>query len=158
MHMKIKEITMPDQKRGICDHILRSLPSWFGVENSIVEYVSKVKELPFFTAFDGDIPVGFIALQPHNQYTAEICVMGVLTEYHRMGIGRSLIEQCESYCREASYEFLTVKTLDGSRASKSYEKTRLFYAAMGFKPLEVFPLFWDADNPCLFIAKHLGRK
>jgi hypothetical protein len=52
-------------------------------------------------------------------------------------------------------EFLTVKTLDESRASKSYEKTRLFYLSVGFKPLEVFPLLWDKDNPCLFMAKSI---
>jgi hypothetical protein len=51
--------------------------------------------------------------------------------------------------------FLTVKTLDESRESKSYEKTRKFYLSVGFLPLEVFPLLWDENNPCLFMAKSI---
>jgi GNAT superfamily N-acetyltransferase len=82
--------------------------------------------------------------------------MGVLSEYHRKGVGRRLIEQCESYCKENNVEFLTVKTLDESRECEGYLKTRMFYEGMGFRPLEVFPLLWDADNPCLFMAKYVG--
>jgi len=79
--------------------------------------------------------------------------MGVLRERHRRGIGRALVERCERHCRDAGMEFLTVKTVDEARANESYAKTRLFYAAMGFRPLEVFPLLWDERNPCLFMAK-----
>jgi len=52
-------------------------------------------------------------------------------------------------------DYLTVKTLDESSQSKSYDKTRLFYLYMGFKPLEVLPFFWDKDNPCLFLVKSI---
>ena len=38
---------------------------------------------------------------------------------------------------------------------RPYARTRSFYYKMGFVPLEVFPLFWDEDNPCLFLVKHL---
>lgn len=81
--------------------------------------------------------------------------MGVLEAYHRRGIGRSLVAACEKYCRDHRKEFLTVKTLAEARASKSYEKTRLFYLSMGFKPLEVFPDLWDEDNPCLLMVKRI---
>lgn len=66
-------------------------------------------------------PIGFVALKVHNPYTAEICVMGVLKEYHRGGIGRQLVSHCEAFC-----------------------------------PLEVFPLYWDEENPCLLMAKALS--
>ncbi len=145
-----------DAKSAICDGILRALPNWFGIEASIVDYCGGVKDMPFCAAYDGEKPVGFVALRRHNPHTSEVWVMGILPEYHRQGIGRRLIEWCEKYAMSAGSEFLTVKTLDGSRASKSYEKTRMFYLSVGFSPLEVFPLLWDADNPCLFMAKHLG--
>ena len=58
---------------------------------------------------------------------------------------------CESILRALPSWF----GLDESRESKSYEKTRLFYLAMGFKPLEVFKTLWDEDNPCLFMVKHI---
>ncbi|MCL2003631.1 MAG: GNAT family N-acetyltransferase [Oscillospiraceae bacterium] len=149
----IKDVRSPDDKSKICNDILRALPSWFGNEAAIVDYTAQVKAMPFFAAYDGETPVGFAALKVHNPHTSEICVMGILKEYHRQGLGKRLVGRCEEYCRENKAEFLTVKTLDASRESESYRKTRLFYQSAGFKPLEVFPLLWDENNPCLFMAK-----
>ncbi|MDR2569470.1 MAG: GNAT family N-acetyltransferase [Oscillospiraceae bacterium] len=151
----IREIFELDTKSCICNEILRALPSWFGIEASIVDYVEQVRTMPFYAAFDDDMVVGFVALKIHNAFTAEICVMGVLQKYHRQGVGKQLIESCERYCKTNKMEYLTVKTLDESRESNSYKKTRFFYMSMGFKPLEVFPLHWDEDNPCLFMVKHI---
>jgi ribosomal protein S18 acetylase RimI-like enzyme len=151
----IREIFELDTKSCICNEILRALPSWVGIEASIVDYVEQVRSMPFYAAFDDDMVVGFVALKIHNAFTAEICVMGVLQKYHRQGVGKQLLESCERYCMKNKMEYLTVKTLDESRESNSYKKTRFFYMSMGFKPLEVFPLHWDENNPCLFMAKHI---
>lgn len=153
--MEIKEILDPEVKSFICNTILRELPNWFGNEAAIIDYTNKVRDMPFYAAYDNDTPVGFVAVKVHNPSTAEVCVMGILREWHRHGIGKQLIACCEDFCRANGHVFLTVKTLDESRKSKSYEKTRLFYVAVGFHPLEVFPLFWDKDNPCLFLAKYI---
>lgn len=153
----IKEVQESNLKSDICEGILKQLPDWFGIEAAIAEYVSMVMQIPFYAAFDGDKAVGFIAINVHNKYTSEICVMGVLEEYHRHGIGRMLVNKCEQFCIEQEMEFLTVKTLDESRESKSYEKTRKFYFTMGFKPIEVFKTLWDESNPCLFMAKYVGN-
>jgi GNAT superfamily N-acetyltransferase len=156
MMYETREIMNPDEKSRICNDILRALPDWFGIEESIIDYVRQVRALPLLAVFDGVKPVGFVAVKPHNAHTVEVFVMGVLGEYHRQGIGRTLIDCCERYCRENNLSFLTVKTLDESRADDSYSKTRLFYFSVGFKPLEVFPLLWDESNPCLFMAKHIA--
>ena len=152
----IKEIFEPNEKSKICNTILRALPDWFGVEASIVDYAEQVKKMPFYAAVNDNKAVGFVAVKVHNEYSAEICVMGVLKEYHKQGIGKKLVEYCEKYCTDNKIEFLTVKTLDESAESEDYDKTRMFYQFMGFKPLEVFPLLWDEDNPCLFLVKYLG--
>ena len=52
-------------------------------------------------------------------------------------------------------EFLQVKTLGPSRPDEGYERTREFYAAMGFTPLEEIHGLWDPGNPCLIMIKHL---
>lgn len=143
------------EKEKICSVILRSLPDWFGIEEAIVDYSLKVRELPFFAVLIGGAPAGFAALKVHNPYTAEVFVIGVHEAHHRQGLGRELILACQEYCQSLNLEFLTVKTLDQSRASPSYEKTRQFYLALGFRPLEVFPTLWDESNPCLFMAKYL---
>ena len=92
----------------------------------------------------------------HNAYTAEICVMGVLEDCHLRGTGMKLIQAAETLCREKGVQFLTVKTLDSSAHYEPYERTRNFYRKAGFLPLEVFTMLWDADNPCLFLAKFIG--
>jgi len=150
-----KELSNINEKSAICNTILRALPDWFEIESSIVDYAGQVQSMPFFAAYEDEKAIGFIALKIHNKYTAEICVMGVLQEYHRQGIGKVLVEKCEQYCKNNNMEYLTVKTLDESRECNSYKKTRLFYLSLGFKPLEIFPLLWDEDNPCLFMVKHI---
>ena len=154
---RLNRVVEKDNKSEICNLILRSLPTWFGIEESIVEYVKETQEMPFWVVYDDEKPIGFIALKKHNDYTVEICVMGVLKEYHRKGVGRKLIRTAEQYCLEKQKKYLTVKTLDESREDESYDKTRKFYYAMGFLPLEVFPLLWDVTNPCLFMVKHLDN-
>ncbi|MDR2589777.1 MAG: GNAT family N-acetyltransferase [Oscillospiraceae bacterium] len=154
--IKIIEEIDAEKKSKVCNDILRALPDWFGIEASIVDYVEQVKTMPFYTVYDDNKPIGFVALKSHSIFTVEIFVMGVLSDYHRQGVGQRIIEQCEHYCKENNAEFLTVKTLNETRESSSYAKTRLFYLSMGFRPLEVFPLLWGEDNPCLFMAKWVG--
>ncbi|MCL2604405.1 MAG: GNAT family N-acetyltransferase [Defluviitaleaceae bacterium] len=153
---EMREIIDANEKSRICGAILRALPDWFGVEDSIVDYVNQVPSMPFFAVYDGETVAGFTAVKVHNPHTAEVCVMGVLNPYHRRGIGKMLVACCEKFCRERNMDFLTVKTLDASRDWPPYEKTRNFYLSVGFKPLEVFPLLWDECNPCLFMAKYVG--
>ena len=155
--IEIRDICNQDEKSAICNDILRALPKWFGVESSIIDYTEQVKTQPFYAAIKNGKVVGFVAIKVHNQFTSEVSVMGVLEDYHGQGIGKRLIKCCEEYCMKNNMEFLTVKTLDESRESKSYKNTRLFYLSAGFKPLEVFPLLWDKDNPCLLMVKHIHK-
>lgn len=112
--------------------------------------------MPFFAAYKDDDVIGFIAIKIHNKYTAEIYNVGVLEEYHRNGIGSKLLLETENYLKENGYKFLTVKTLDESVEYEPYERTRAFYYKNGFYPIEVFPLYWNEDNPCLLLAKYIG--
>ncbi len=51
--------------------------------------------------------------------------------------------------------YLQVKTLGSSHPDPYYARTRAFYFAMGFRPLEEFPQIWDAQNPCLIMVQYL---
>ncbi len=153
--IEYKEILSPDERAGICDAVLHALPDWFGIEESTADYIRRVRELPFFAAYDGGKAVGFAAVKGHTAYAAEVCVMGVLADYHRQGIGRKLIEFCADYCRANGLEYLTVKTVDDSAGYESYAKTVRFYLSVGFVPLEVFPTLWDEFNPCLLMVKRV---
>ena len=140
---------------GACEEILRALPEWFGIEESIVGYVEDLKSMPGFAAVaDGGV-AGFLALREHNALASEVQVMGVLPELHRRGVGRCLLEAAEESLRLRGVRLLQVKTLAASDPDPRYARTREFYAAMGFVPLEETAAFWGEDNPTLIMVKAL---
>ena len=143
-------------KSSVCEPILRSLPEWFGVEQSNIQYIKDVEVLPTFLAFMDNKASGFLTLKQHNEYAAEIHIMGVLPEAHRKGIGRALLTKAKAYLKQNEIEYLQVKTLGPSHPDRHYARTRAFYFAMGFRPLEEFKGLWD--NPCLLMVKALGDR
>ena len=154
--MTIQELS--ENKAQICEDILRSLPEWFGIEEAVKNYIGEVRTRPMFVARDNGITAGFLSLTLHNEFTGEIHVMGVKREFHRKGVGKELVAHAESYLAGRGFRFVTVKTLSPSRESPEYEKTRKFYLALGFVPLEEFKTLWGEANPCLFLAKAIGKQ
>lgn len=151
----IKLIHDTELKSNITDLILRQLPEWFGIEESIIEYVNNSKETIFYAAFDNDKPIGFISLKFNNEYTTEIYAMGVIKEYHSQGIGKELIEKTINYSQENGYKLLMVKTLGESHPDKNYMKTREFYKKVGFYPIEEIKEIWGEHNPCLLMVRSI---
>jgi len=103
--INITKIQEPEEKSRVCNDILRALPVWFGNEEAIVDYTDKVKEMPSLIAYDNDKEIGFLAIKIHNEFTAEVCVMGVLEDYHRQGVGGKLIKACEVFCQNKKIDF-----------------------------------------------------
>ena len=143
----IREIQEPAEKQKITRTILEALPDWFGIEESREGYIKESADLPFFAAFDGEQPIGFLCLKETGKETVELCVMGVLQEYHRKGIGRALFEKAKEAAVRMEYSFMQVKTVQMGRY-EDYDRTNRFYLSLGFKEFEVFPLLWDEWNPC----------
>jgi N-acetylglutamate synthase-like GNAT family acetyltransferase len=138
-----------------CERILRALPDWFGLEDALQGYAATIPTLPTFLANMDGQTVGFLSLKQHNPYSAEILVMGILPACQHVGLGRMLMERAEAYAKSQQIEYLQVKTLGPSNDDASYAKTRAFYAAMGFRPLEEFTQIWDENNPCLIMVKRI---
>lgn len=137
-----------------CEPVLRDLPQWFGIESAIVQYVRDIESLPTFLALDdGDHAMGFMTVRRHFALAAELHVLAVRTCHHRCGVGRALLAQVEHWLRLEGTRFLQVKTLAPTATSEHYERTRRFYEAMGFTPLEIFPTLWDPRNPALLMIK-----
>ena len=153
--MIVKIITDPDKKENICRSILADLPEWFGIPEATESYCLGVRDKTFLVASENDQIFGFISIVEHNEYTSEIYVIGVYKRYRNNGVGSLLLKSIINMIILQNKQFLTVKTLDESRASIEYEETRKFYLAKGFIPLEVFPELWGAENPCLFLVKPL---
>ena len=136
-----------------CEPILRELPDWFGIEEATAQYVRDIETLPTFLASIGDLDIGFLSIRRHFDTAAEMHVLGILPQYHRRGIGRAMVRHAEQWLAESGVRYLQVKTLSPSRPCEHYERTRQFYLALGFVPLEEFPTLWDERNPCLQMIK-----
>jgi GNAT superfamily N-acetyltransferase len=149
--MTVVEVELPAERSRICERVLRDLRDWFGFEDVNVAYVRDVAGLPTFAAGDD----AFLALKVHNPRAAELYVMGVRRERHGQGLGTALVAAAETYLRERAVEYLQVKTLGPSYPDEGYERTRRFYEARGFVPLEEIHGLWDTDNPCLVMVKRL---
>ena len=142
-------------KAPLCEPILRSLPDWFGIEEAIVHYSAEIDRLPTFVACDTERVLGFVSLKQHNPFSAELYVMAVRQPMHRRGLGRALVDQAQEWLRGQGVEYLQVKTLGPSHGDPNYARTRAFYLAVGFRPLEEFRQLWNAQNPCLVMVKRL---
>ncbi len=142
-------------KSAITDDVLRKLPEWFGIEQSIVDYVQGVKDKVFYAVYKDNAAIGFICLKFNNRFTAEIYVLGILEQYHRNGFGKRLVGIAEQYVKEQGFKLFMVKTLGESVDYEYYERTREFYRKVGFYPLEELKEIWGEENPCLIMVKSL---
>lgn len=153
----IKKIESANLKSEICNKILRALPEWFGIESAIVDYVRDVETMDTWVYEADGEAVGFISINKHNPYTAEVHVTGILEKFHKQGIGKKLLAVAESSLFLEKYKFLTVKTLSEKRENEAYAKTRKFYLKVGFLPIEEFKTLWGEHNPCLMLIKNIEK-
>jgi GNAT superfamily N-acetyltransferase len=150
------------------ERLLRRLPTWFGIESSVVEYIESARQIPAYLAWphglapDGlasascppDRAAGALLAVRHYPRSAEIYLMAVDPAVHRRGAGRALVTALESDLIADHVEFLQVKTLGPSHPDPGYARTRQFYAGVGFQPLEEITGLWPG-NPCLIMIKAL---
>ena len=142
-------------KSAVCEPILRDLPEWFGIEAAIVHYVAEIDILPTFLALHDGGALGFLSVKQHMHASAELYVMAVCPDVHHQGVGRALVIAAQEWLKDRNVQYLQVKTLGPSHPDEGYAKTRLFYEAVGFVPLEEFTQLWDERNPCLILVKKI---
>ncbi len=146
----------PSNELGsVAEGIMRALPAWFGIEEGIVAYTAAADRMPTLLATVDDVPVGFMTIERHFSSAAELHVLGVLESHHRQGVGGSLLRATEAWLADDGCRWLQVKTVSSDRQCPAYAKSRAWYKAMGFEPLQVFPLLWDEANPALQLVKRL---
>jgi GNAT superfamily N-acetyltransferase len=148
--MKVLEIEQPSERSRVCELVLGDLRDWFGFEDVNAAYARDVAELPTFAIGDD----AFLALKLHTALAAEVYVMGVCRAHHARGHGTALLRAAEEYLRARGFEYLQVKTLGPSHPDPGYARTRRFYEARGFVPLEEIHSLWE-HNPCLILVKRL---
>ena len=143
----VKLINTAEEKRSIARQVLEALTEWFEVPETREDYIQKSGDWIMVASFDEDVPNGFLCLKETGKDTIELAVMGVLKNYHRQGIGTQLFDAAKQIAVEQGYSFMQVKTV-AMGYYEDYDQTNRFYQSLGFKELEVFPLYWDEANPC----------
>lgn len=125
----------PSMAETICREITLTLPEWFGIPEANERYAKGMLECVTFAAFDDANCAGLIALEFPFVNNANIYWLGVKEDYHGIGIGSSLVNEAEKYCRGKGCDSITVETLSQKAADKNYLKTYQFYEKLDFQPL-----------------------
>lgn len=138
--------------------LLGLLPGWFGIEAANAHYIEQASVLPAYLAWPDEAsrPAGVLLALRHFPKSAEVYLLAVDPALHRSGAGRALLRALEADLAADGVELLQVKTLGPSSPDEGYAKTRAFYEAMGFRPLEETRELWES-GPCLIMVKVLWR-
>ncbi|HUO92051.1 MAG TPA: GNAT family N-acetyltransferase [Rhizomicrobium sp.] len=135
-----------------CASILAELPEWFGIPQSNASYIALAEHAPAWIAEDQGNALGIMILADTGFSAIDIHLLAVRRSAHRQGVGRALVRHAFSETRALRRPYLTVKTRGPSRPYEPYERTRAFYGAVGFAPLEEFTAIWGPENPCLIMV------
>jgi GNAT superfamily N-acetyltransferase len=135
--------------------VLRQLPQWFGIESALLEYARQAELLSNFMATVDGALVGFLTMREHNPATLEISCIAVAPALHGQGVGSRLCEAAETWWSARGGKLMQVKTLGATHPSANYARTRRFYEARGFLPVEEFADLWPGI-PCLLLVKPLS--
>jgi ribosomal protein S18 acetylase RimI-like enzyme len=149
-------LVLRDQTTGAgpaCGRILDALPSWFGIPASVNDFVAVADRSPTVVASLEGSDVGLATIVRHSDFAAEVYVMAVVPRLHRRGVGWAMLRHAEEALAAEGVEFLQVKTLSPRHPDERYRRTRAFYLAYGFRPLEEFPTLWSPDQPALQMVK-----
>lgn len=140
----------------ITARLLGLLPTWFGIEESNAEYIRSATELPGLVARTDTEAIGMLLCRRHFPESAEIHVFAVDPAWHRRGVGSALVAALAADLRTEGRQVLQVKTLGPSHPDPGYAKTRAFYRAIGFLPIEEMNELWQPGTPCLIMVKWLA--
>ncbi len=143
----IEQIKDTGLKRTIARKVLEALHDWFEVDESREKYIRDCADCLFLAAKEEGEYIGFLCLKKTGGATVELAVMGILKEYHRKGLGRSLFEEAKKAAVEEGYSFMQVKTVKMG-VYPDYDITNRFYQSLGFQEFEVISELWGEDNPC----------
>jgi GNAT superfamily N-acetyltransferase len=134
-----------------CAAILAELPEWFGLPDSNAAYAEAAGREEAWLAQEGGDVMGLMVLVDTGFAALDVHLLAVRPNAHRRGVGRTLIGRALAVARELGKTYLTVKTQGPSADYEPYRRTRAFYDAVGFKPLEEFTEIWGPENPCLIM-------
>lgn len=144
-----------------CEPILRSVPEWFGIEESTRAYIEAAGRLPTWIATvagsgasGSRVDAGFITIERHFEESADIHCIAVDRRVHGSGVGTALVRAVEEQLARIGVRYLQVKTMGPSTPNAEYAQTLKFYLRCGFARMEEVHGLWPGI-PCLILVKKL---
>ena len=132
--MIIEKIS-PEVATELCRKITADLPEYFGLPDANESYAQGVKSCINFAAKLNGEYVGLLSLDFPYPNNASIYWMGVLSTYHRKGVGQWLVLESKAFAVEQGAQSITVETVSKKTGDKYYSKTHDFYESLGFMPM-----------------------
>ena len=89
----IEEVKDEDQKMAVVDEVLKDLPEWFGIPESMQAYIEGAKDLQVWAAYQESDLTGFVSLSYSSEECAEIDCLGVkkLIKVEELGVNCLLL-------------------------------------------------------------------
>ena len=98
------------------ERILRSLPTWSGVEDALRASVLRtaIAEASFVARVDGEV-VGVVLVDRGTPATAELALLAVPADHRGCGIGRALVDAAATWAGFAGASQLEVRGRSDAR-------------------------------------------
>ena len=78
----------------------------------------------FWLAEKGDQPIGCLGIYRHSDAEAEVCRVAVDRDSRRLGVASNLMDHAESFCRDAGYSRIILRTASFLTAAISMYQRR----------------------------------
>lgn len=150
----VRMVVNPAEKETACREVLGDFPEKMEREKSAEDIAAQCRLMPVWADLDGDIVRGAAALRETSPCAAEVFFIAVRKEYQRHKIGKALFTALLNYARRQGYEYLQVKTLR-TGVCPEYDSANVFYQSLGFRELEVLPI-WGEENPCQILIRNVN--
>lgn len=150
----VRLVINPAEKEAVIKEVLSAIPEKAERGQSIDDIAAQCRLMPVWADMDGDIVRGFAALKETSPCAAELYAMGVKKEYQRHKIGKALFTAVLNYARRQQYEYLQVKSVRNG-TDPEYDSANVFYQSLGFRELEVLPL-WGDELPCQVFIRNVN--
>lgn len=151
--LKIRKEKNKTYKHDFVEKVLRDLPDWFGIEDSIIQYADNSKENDtFIISVDGE-DLGFLTIKETSNHAIDLYCLGILSKYRNTGLGTTLVREVLDLYKN-NFSLAHVKTLDEG-VDEFYDQTIRFYKSLGFMKLETIKEIWGEENPCQIMVKSL---
>jgi ribosomal protein S18 acetylase RimI-like enzyme len=141
MSVQVRRLTQNDVEG--CLRVIGSLPRFFGTAEGPDHSKEDLRADGGLVAVapGGDV-IGFVTWRRHAEGAAEISWMAVHAAVRGRGVGSALLEKLEGTLRAQRFHTLSLLT---SASSYTYQPTRAFWAARGFRPILRLDALWETD-------------